>query len=507
MVTAIDSIVGMDDMVLRGDVSGVIGSMVTHQDSASVQASGSDAMGSLTLDGKSSEVVQHDGMRVVVEAMDRFKRNVFVQRAAMKLLLNVCLAKDVQGMKVGYRVGVIPAVVEAMFDFPYDSIVQWVGSQIFVRLCSVDDDLGRMVYRSGGLLRLQKVWNLRKSWSVKRSFRRVLSAAIHHLQTFAKGGRRYEEDRAGAHSASSLGSVDTFAYSTDADDTALEESRRSSRASTAAAVEAESKAQVDETDVAELSEDEDEIIIEQKIRSNITSLLLKKGWRVGRHPFVPECMESLFNSEKEFDLHRLDEITQLYVPSRSNSRQGSRGASRGGSRGGSRSSSRASSRPVTTDTHRTTTPFFEPVDHNLKVGDRPMTRDRPVRWNEAVGMYVLGRDTAASSPAHSPGQTLGDLHISPMHSRQGSRQGTGTGGRVESPLMSTIRQPDSRQSSRPTSVASGRSSPAALAAVVGPPLSPPDPLLSGGPLPTKKVGAGESRGDGQRRYLRGRVSS
>ena len=100
---------------------------------------------------------------------------------------------------------------------------------------------------------------------MKRSFRRVLSAAIHHLQTFAKGGRRYEEDRAGAHSASSLGSVDTFAYSTDADDTALEESRRSSRASTAAAVEAESKAQVDETDVAELSEDEDEIIIEHHL--------------------------------------------------------------------------------------------------------------------------------------------------------------------------------------------------------------------------------------------------
>ena len=101
---------------------------------------------------------------MVVEAMDRFKENVFVQRAALKLLLNICLAKDVEGMRVGYRVGVIPAVVEAMFDFPYDSIVQWVGSQIFVRLCNVDDDLGRMIYRSGGLLRLQKVWNLRKSW-------------------------------------------------------------------------------------------------------------------------------------------------------------------------------------------------------------------------------------------------------------------------------------------------------------------------------------------------------
>jgi len=151
-----------------------------------------------------------------------------------------------------------------------------------------------------------------------------------------------------------------------------------------------------EFDIFELSEDEDELVIESKVRSNITSLLAKKGWRVGRHKFVPECMESLFERQKEFDLHRLDEITKLYVPSRGNSRASSRGEVELGLRGG------MGSRPGTgmsaisfgrsdadeteknrsvfshaPSTREAATPFFEPVNVDLQIDQRPNTRDRP----------------------------------------------------------------------------------------------------------------------------------
>ena len=66
----------------------------------------------------------------------------------MKLLLNICLANDLEGTRTAYRAGVIPTVVAAMMDFPFDSIIQWVGCQIFIRLCFIDDDYGKMIYRS-----------------------------------------------------------------------------------------------------------------------------------------------------------------------------------------------------------------------------------------------------------------------------------------------------------------------------------------------------------------------
>jgi hypothetical protein len=75
---------------------------------------------------------------------------------------------------------------------------------------------------------LRSVWRLRKAWSVKRAFRKQLSAAIHHLQSFGVGGSRHDgSDR--NHSASSRGSQESWAYSTEADD---EERSRATSAAT-----------------------------------------------------------------------------------------------------------------------------------------------------------------------------------------------------------------------------------------------------------------------------------
>ena len=176
LADAISTIVKIDEGAAERSVGKIVGGMEEGQDNANVQVRGSEAMGSLSLDGKSSEIVQLDGLRLVVEAMDRFEGNAFVQRAACKLLLNICLDRTggIEGMRTAYRAGIIPAVVSAMRDLPYDSIVQWTGTQIFMRVCFVDEDFGRMIWRSGGLLCLQKVWELRKRWSVQRIFRKQL---------------------------------------------------------------------------------------------------------------------------------------------------------------------------------------------------------------------------------------------------------------------------------------------------------------------------------------------
>lgn len=173
LAKAITRIVKIDEGVAERNVGKIVGEMEGGADSVNVQVRGSEAMGSLSLDGRSAEIVQLDGLRLVVEAMDRFEGNAFVQRAACKLLLNICLDRTggIEGMRTAYRAGVIPAVVAAMRDLPYDSIVQWTGTQIFMRVCFVDEDFGRMIWRSGGLLCLQKVWELRKQWSVQRVFR------------------------------------------------------------------------------------------------------------------------------------------------------------------------------------------------------------------------------------------------------------------------------------------------------------------------------------------------
>ena len=164
----------IDDGLAQKNVGKIVDGMEEGPENANVQVKGSEAMGSLSLDGRSNEIVQLDGLRLVIEAMDRFNGNAYVQRAACKLLLNICLDRNggTDGMRTAYRAGVIPAVVSAMNDLPFDSIVQWTGTQIFMRLCFVDEDFGRMIWRSGGLLSLQKVWTLRKRWSVQRVFRK-----------------------------------------------------------------------------------------------------------------------------------------------------------------------------------------------------------------------------------------------------------------------------------------------------------------------------------------------
>ena len=408
LANAITNIIKIDEGLAARDASKITEIMGESPNNPNVQTKGSAAMGSLTLDSRTSEVIQLDGLRLVIEAMDRFQDNVFVQRAASKLLLNICLAKDgVEGMRTAYKAGVIPAIVTAMTDFPYDSILQWTGTQIFMRLCFVDDDFGRMIWRTGGLQRLQKVWGLRKRWSVQKVFRSQLAASIAHIQSFAQGGIRHDgSDRSAATSAKSLESTASFAFSTDTDDDEAEEGR----ASSAAKLRQELERQVTAEDLAELSEDEDEMLIDQKIRGNITNLLTRKGWRVGRHPFVPECMDNLFsNSDKEFDLHRLDDMTKLYVPSRGSSRAGgsrgsvSRGSVSSGGAGTSRQSSpqktsreTAQSRAETAESTRTLTPFFEPVNVDLREDQRPLTKDRPVKWNENAGMYVLSSGSSGS---------------------------------------------------------------------------------------------------------------
>lgn len=115
------------------------------------------------------------------------------------------------------------------------------------------------------------------------------SNLVSRVQTFGVGGERHDgSDR--NYSASSRGSQALWNYSTDADK--LEISANSAKALRDAA-----GRPMTAEDIAELSEDDDEIALDKKIRGNITSLLLKKGWRVGRHPYVPECMDSLFKSQ------------------------------------------------------------------------------------------------------------------------------------------------------------------------------------------------------------------
>ena len=471
---AIVKIISIDMDVAGRNVQGIVDAMKSAPNNSTVQVKGSDGFASLTLDGKSGEVMQLEGVRLVVEAMDRFVESVHVQRSAFKLLLNICLVgeRGLDGMRSLYRAGVIPAVVAAMRDFEFDSILQWCGSQIFFNLAAAAEDFGRYIWLSGGLLALQKVWDLRKAWSVKRAFRRQLSAAIHHLQTFGPGGSRHDSsDR--NRTATSRGSQQSSNYSTVADDL---ETSRAATAATEKALRDELNKKMGADDVAELSEDEDEILMDQKIRSNITSLLLKKGWRVGRHPYVPECMDALFSEQKEFDLHKYDEACKLYVPSRSSSRAGSRaGSSRAGSRAGNRGedsggaeviarsragSSRAgegSQSGSRAGESRTTTPgvpFFDPINVDVKEGDRPKTSDRPGVWSDKVGQYTMGggfdsvdRESLTLQSTSKEGQSeekdspprrsvfaksANDLHVSPMASPAGSRQGSRQGSRRES---------------------------------------------------------------------------
>jgi len=142
----------------------------------------------------------------------------------------------------------------------------------------------------------------------------------------------------------------------------------------------------------------------------------------------------------EFDLHKFDDITKLYVPSRGNSRAGSRQSSRGGSRaGGSRGGesrgegSRGGGSRGTTAASRVTTPgtpFFEPIDFEVQEGQRPKTSDRPVVWSEAAGQYMLagGKEGGEKKEPRKSifSKEVADMHVSSVSrgsSRSGSRGG------------------------------------------------------------------------------------
>lgn len=63
----------------RRDVPGIVDVMKSDPFNDNLQVKGSDGLSTLTLDGKSSEVVQLEGIRLVVEAMDRFKESVYAR--------------------------------------------------------------------------------------------------------------------------------------------------------------------------------------------------------------------------------------------------------------------------------------------------------------------------------------------------------------------------------------------------------------------------------------------
>ena len=415
---AIFSIINIHAAAAANNMETVLAAMERGIDNVNVQATGSAAMGSITLkhsDATEKEKeMQVEGVKCIVEAMSRFFDDVYLQRAAVKTLLNIILTNDLPSLKALYRGGVIPAVNAAMVEFPDDSIIQWHGSQISMRLCYIHDEYGRMIWKSGGLINLQNVWKLRKTWSVKRKFRKELSLAIRTISEFAVGGKKYDAGTANssrATSASSLGTASDYGeYSVENDDKrARIELKARGIHSPGDHLSYELKKQRKEDDLFELSEDEEDFFAESKVRSNITQLLQKKGWRVGRHAFVPECMESLFERQKEFDLHRLDSITKLYVPSRSGSRASSRqsAVSGGGLLGVSRPGTGMSAISIRSDIslgrleegedrlaptpHSPATPYYEPLNVNIREDERPITRDRPgydkfmaTDWNEKI---------------------------------------------------------------------------------------------------------------------------
>lgn len=72
-------IVSIDMNLARRDVPGIVDVMKSDPFNDNLQVKGSDGLSTLTLDGKSSEVVQLEGIRLVVEAMDRFKESVYAR--------------------------------------------------------------------------------------------------------------------------------------------------------------------------------------------------------------------------------------------------------------------------------------------------------------------------------------------------------------------------------------------------------------------------------------------
>ena len=415
LAAAMADIQAIDEALKGGDVKTVVRRAAEGRRSSKVAGAAFEAMGALYLSGQSSQVLQLDGLGLLGEAMGRFAGDVIVQRVAFKLLLNICLGEGGAGGRAAIvrAKDTIPAIVDAMVNFPYDSIVQWTGAQIFFWLvCSgvggadsvtepggltrEDIDCLTRLHRCGGVKTLQSLLELRKSWAAKPRFRKRVKSAVDILSRFdRKNSRRSSDLRLRGLSGGGGDDDDDDWYISDAE---VSTSRTD--------LQSEMNAQLSAADIEELSEDEEDLAIDRRIRGNITNLLVKRGWRIGRHPFVPECMDSLFKSQTEFDLHRLDDFTKLYVPSLPNSRAASRASSRGAAGNEQKQhldiADLVPSAGSAPPSRMFGSPFYLPINPNIQENERPSSRDRPPpvpsQWAEEEDRSRFGSPITTTPP-------------------------------------------------------------------------------------------------------------